>query len=94
VGRARLDSAGKPLARKADRKRKKRAAGTAAAMPTETAPSDDAVEAASDSIGDAYESGGDSSSDADSGDSSGASSAAAKSPAAARFPFSPQPTQQ
>jgi murein DD-endopeptidase MepM/ murein hydrolase activator NlpD len=94
VGRARLDGAGKPLARKADRKRKKRAAGTTAAMPTETAPSDDAVEAASDSIGDAYESGGDSSSDADSGDSSGASSAAAKSPAAARFPFSPQPTQQ
>lgn len=91
VGRPRVDGRGKPVARKADRKRKQRAAGTAAAMPTETAPSDDAVEAASDSIGDAYESGGDSSSDEDSGGSSGgASSAAAKSPAPARFPFSPQ----
>lgn len=98
AGRPRVGGDGKPVARKADRKRKRRAAGTAAAMPTETAPSDDAVEAASDSIGDAYESGGDSgSSDSDSGsgDSAGGpSSAAAKSPAPARFPFSPQPTKQ
>ncbi len=95
AGRPRLDGGGKPVARKADRKRKRRAGATPATSEA-AAPTDDAVEAASDSIGDAYETGGDSgSSDADSGESSsGASSAAAKNPAPARFPFAPQPAKQ
>ena len=96
AGRPRLGGGGKPVARKADRKRKRRAAASPAASASSEAPApaDDAIEAASDSIGDAYESGGSGSSDAGGGESSGASSAAAKSPAPARFPFSPQPSKQ
>ncbi|HKE14302.1 MAG TPA: M23 family metallopeptidase [Kofleriaceae bacterium] len=90
AGRPRLDARGQPLPRKADRKRGRARAASAATTATAEAPeapagadeADEAVDAAADSIGDAYEADGQNSGES-SGDTKIAGSKAGGSKSAA-----------